>query len=110
MLQKELEELLVNNKWDEAILYIETIDRRLNDEELSTLAWCYSRSEKYDKAIELYDEMISREPQKAKWYYAKGYQFYMQQIWQTAIDNFTLALSIYENYFIVKSICKSILT
>lgn len=102
MLQKELEELLVNNKWDEAILHIETIDRRLNDEELSTLAWCYSRSGKYDKAIELYDEMISREPQKAKWYYAKGYQFYMQQIWQTAIDNFTLALSIYENYFIVK--------
>ena len=53
MLQKELEELLVNNKWDEAILYIGTIDRRLNDEELSTLAWCYSRSGKYEKAIDV---------------------------------------------------------
>ena len=41
--------------------------------------------------------MIQRQPQKAKWYYGKGYQFYMQKDWENAIENFSTALSLFEN-------------
>lgn len=102
MLSRELETLLDNNQWEDAISLIENINPPLSDDELSTLAWCYSRLKKYDVAIRLYDDMILRQPQMAKWHYAKGYQFYMQKDWQTAVEHFLTALSLHENYFIVK--------
>lgn len=46
--------------------------------------------------------MIQRQPQKAKWHYGKGYQFYMQKDWENAIENFSTALSLLENYLVVK--------
>ena len=102
MISSELGILLDNNQWQEAINLIESTTSPLNDDELSSLAWCYSRLGKYDLAIKLYDEMIERQPQKAKWYYAKGYQFYMQKNWQNAIEFFSIALSLHDTYFVVK--------
>ena len=102
MLPNNLQSLLEDNKWELAIDLIEKIEKPLDDDELSALAWCYSRLAQYEMATKLYDEMIKRQPQMAKWYYAKGYQFYMQKNWQCAVEQFLLALSIRENYFIVK--------
>lgn len=100
MLPNELEVLLNENKWEEAIEYISHLDTPLDDELLSQLAWCNSRAGRYDLAIELYDEMIQRQPQKAKWYYSKGYQFYMQKKWQDAAALFEKALNLFEGFFI----------
>ena len=102
MLVKEIEDFLNNNQWKEAIQFIKSIPRTLSDEETAVLAWCYSRNAEYENAIKMYDDMIQRQPQKAKWYYGKGYQFYMQKDWVNAIKNFTLALSLFENYLVVK--------
>ncbi len=102
MLSDQLNSLLKDNKWDECIQYISDLPTPLNNELLGTLAWCYSRAGNYSKAIMLYDEMINREPQKAKWRYAKGYQFYMQKDWENAITNFSEALDLYKDYFVVK--------
>ncbi len=102
MLPNELEVLLNENKWEEAIEYISHLGTPLDDELLSQLAWCNSRAGRYDLAIELYDEMIQRQPQKAKWYYSKGYQFYMQKKWQDAVALFEKALNLFEDFFIVK--------
>ena len=102
MLVKEIEDFLNNNQWNEAIQLIKNIPQPLSDEETAALAWCYSRNAEYENAIKLYDDMIQRQPQKAKWHYGKGYQFYMQKDWKNAIDNFSTALSLFENYLVVK--------
>lgn len=102
MLVKEIENFLNNNQWIEAIQFIKNIPQPLSDEETAALAWCYSRNAEYENAIKLYDDMIQRQPQKAKWYYGKGYQFYMQKDWENAIENFSTALSLFENYLVVK--------
>lgn len=102
MLVKEIEDFLNNNQWNEAIQFIKNIRQPLSDEETAALAWCYSRNADYENAIKLYDDMIKRQPQKAKWYYGKGYQFYMQKDWEKAIENFSTALSLFENYLVVK--------
>ncbi len=102
MLPKVLNELLENNEWEKAIAFLNDINIQLTDEELSAKAWCYSRIGNYEEAIKLYSQMIQRQPQIAKWHYAKGYQFYMQKKWQEAIDNFNEALKLFDEYLVVK--------
>ena len=102
MLPNELFCLLKENKWKDAIEYFSRINTPLNDEMLSTLAWCNSRAGNYDLAISQYDEMIKRQPQMAKWYYSKGYQYYMLKQWQEAIALFENALTLYKDFFVVK--------
>lgn len=102
MLPKELNALLNNNKWEDAIAFLSNPNTKLSDDELSALAWSYSRIGKYDKAIQLYSQLIQHQPNIAKWYYAKGYQFYMQKKWQEAIKNFNEALNLFDKYFVVK--------
>lgn len=103
MYDNQLKILLDNNRWEEAINYIDSIDESLLDIDLlSKLAWSCSRAEKYKRAIVLYDKLIKSDPNSAKWYYAKGYQYYMQKDWKNAIENFSLALQKYDKYFKVK--------
>lgn len=103
MYDNQLKILLDNNRWEEAINYIDSIDESLLDIDLlSKLAWSCSRAEKYKRAIVLYDKLIESDPNSAKWYYAKGYQYYMQKDWKNAIENFSLALQKYDKYFKVK--------
>lgn len=102
MSQKEIKDLLDNNQWLDAIALLENLTAPLTDEQLATLAWCYSRASRYEDSIRLYDELTQRQPKIAKWHYGKGYQFYMQQDWEKAVDCFLKALSLYQNYFIVK--------
>ena len=97
-----IQTLLENNQWTDAIRVIENSPEPLTDEQLETLAWCYSRSGQYEKAIRRYDELLQKNPNIAKWHYGKGYQYYMQQCWTKAVDCFSDALSIYPDYFVVK--------
>lgn len=102
MLPNELLDLLNNNDWENAIIFLNQITGDLNDEELAALARCYSRSSIYDSAIEKYTELISRQPETAKWYYCRGRQHYMKRLWEDAIADFSKALAINKDYFIVK--------
>lgn len=102
MLSAELEKLLNENKWDDAIILIKSYSVPLTIELLDKLGWCYSRSGKYEKAIEVYNELINRESQKAKWHYCKGYQYYAESKWSEAIECFVKALELHNDYLIVK--------
>lgn len=102
MIPDELNILLEKCKWEDAINYIDNLSIEHDDELSSKLAWSCSRAEKYDRAIEIYSKLIQKNPQFAKWYYARGYQFYMKSDWQAAIDDFSEALRIKPDYFKVK--------
>lgn len=97
-----IRDLLSKNQWIDAIKVLENFPEPLPDEQLATLAWCYSRAGQYDKSIRRYDELIQRQPSIAKWHYGKGYQYYMQQHWAKAVDCFSEALALFQNYFVVK--------
>lgn len=98
ILQKQLDEC----KWDEAITILKECDKPLSDELSEKLAWCYSRTEQYNQAILIYDILLQKQPDNAKWHYSKGYQFYAQKDYLTAVKNFEKALEIYPNFFVVK--------
>lgn len=103
MFDNKLEQLLNENRWEEAINYIDSIDKSLLADDLKNkLAWSCSRAGKYERAIVLYDDLIAKEPNSAKLYYAKGYQYYMQKDWKNAIEYFSIALEKFDKYFIVK--------
>ena len=103
MLPDKIQKLLDDKNWNEVINTITAMPKNnLNDELLEQLGWCYSRAENYSKAIEVFDEFIAKQPNVAKWYYMKGYQFYMQQNWSQAAELFSKALEIYPEYFVVK--------
>lgn len=98
----DIEKLLADNQWLDAIKLLERIPEPRTNEQLSAMAWCYSRSNQFKEAIKIYNELIKRQPENAKWHYGKGYQFYMQKNWIEAIECFLKALSFYPNYFVVK--------
>jgi tetratricopeptide (TPR) repeat protein len=96
-----LQNLLDENKWAESISYISQLPQPLSDEYLDKLGWCYSRDGKYNDSLRIYDILIEREP-SAKYYYAKGYQYYAQKKWTDAVENFLCALNYYSEYLVVK--------
>lgn len=103
MPNNQLDMFLANNRWEDAINYIDSMDESLIDIDLKNkLAWSCSRAGKYQRAIAIYDELIKKEPKSAKLYYSKGYQYYIQKDWKNAIENFSLALENYDKYFKVK--------
>lgn len=69
---------------------------------LEKAAWCFSRNEDFQRAIECLDVLADREPQKAKWPYMIGYQHYAQKNWTKAIEWFEKALQLKNDYFVVK--------
>lgn len=66
------------------------------------VGWCLSRLQQFDDSIEIFKTLSANEPQKAKWDYMIGYQYYSKKEWKTAIEWFRNALQKYPNYFIVK--------
>lgn len=69
---------------------------------LKKAAWCYSLAKYYDDSVEKYKQIIQREPQNAQALYSLGYQYYAQKRWKEAILWFEKALSVNENFFVVK--------
>lgn len=99
----EIDRSLQNGKWDYAISLIKKEeDLHLNKVLLHKLGWAYSKKEDYEEAITCFNKLIELEPNTAKWHYMKGYQFYVQNKWNEAIDEFLIALEIYPKYLIVK--------
>ena len=99
---KELETLLSKNKWNEAIIFISKLHSPLPNELADKLGWCYSRMERYVDAIKIYKDLVKRAPEQASYYYALGYQYYVQKKYKMAIQYFEEALILNKNYFIVR--------
>lgn len=103
MISPSLQEILDNEEWEKAINFIkQRYTEPYEDDVLEKLVWCYSRNANYNLSIILCDELIVRSPQKAKWYYLKGYQYYMQKKWSDSVEWYCKAIELYNDYFIVK--------
>lgn len=90
-------------EWIEAAtLYEQLLDTSPTIDNYEKTAWCFSRAEKYDKAVEYSLKLHELEPLVAKWPYMIGYQYYSKNEWMTAIEWFEKALELYPDYFIVK--------
>jgi tetratricopeptide (TPR) repeat protein/cold shock CspA family protein len=70
-------------------------------EVLDQLGWYLSRAKRYDEAIEVYSDLVRRDPNRAKWPYMLGYQYYDQEQWKEAIDWFGRALELWDTYLVV---------
>lgn len=102
MFPQDLQLLLNNNDWGGIENYINTLQKPLSQDIKECLAWSYSRQEKYNEAIVIYDELLCEQPNNAKWLYSKGYQYYAQKDYQNAVIYFEEALTVYPNYIKVK--------
>ena len=102
MYPKDLQLLLENNDWVGVENYVNTLQKPLPQDIKECLAWSYSRQEKYSEAIVIYDELLSEQPNNAKWLYSKGYQYYAQKDYKNAVIYFEEALKAYPNYLKVK--------
>jgi tetratricopeptide (TPR) repeat protein/cold shock CspA family protein len=103
MPQNELQILLDNNQWKDAIIVLEKIpNENLTEKELDQLCWVYSRDERYVDSIKVADMLMVKYPNVAKYPYMKGYQFYAQKNYQQAVELFLVALKLYPEYFVVK--------
>lgn len=102
MYPKDLQLLLDKNDWVGVENYVNTLQKPLQQDIKECLAWSYSRQEKYCEAIVIYDELLSDQPNNAKWLYSKGYQYYAQKDYKNAIIYFEEALTVYPNYLKVK--------
>lgn len=90
-------------KWiDAATLYEQLLSISPTIENYEKAAWCFSRAEEYDKAIEYCLKLHELEPRSAKWLYMIGYQYYSQFEWKTAIEWFEKALEQDPDYFVAK--------
>lgn len=72
-------------------------DKRILDK----LGWYLSRAKRYDEAIEVYKDLVIRDPNLAKWPYMVGYQYYGQEQWREAIQWFDRALELWDSYLVV---------
>lgn len=97
------QELEKEFKWTEAATqYVHLLDNSPTVAIYERAAWCFSRAEKYEKAIEYLLKLHELEPLSAKWLYMIGYQYYCQKEWNNAIEWFEKSLERYPDYFVVK--------
>jgi CspA family cold shock protein len=65
------------------------------------LGWYISRAKRYGEAIEVYQDLGQRDPNRATWPYMVGYQYYDQGQWREAIKWFSQALELWDTYLVV---------
>ena len=102
MIHETLKKLIDECKWEEALTILKDYGEPLSDELLEKLAWCYSRTEKYNEAALIYDDLLKKQPDNAKLHYSLGYQYYAQKNYAEAIIHFEKALIIYPEHLVVK--------
>lgn len=102
MIPQTLQQYLISNEWENALNFLESTKEQLGDDLLERKAWCCSRLEKYPEAIDIYRDLLSRQPNNAKWLYSLGYQFYAQKNYSKSVEYFERALEIYPEYLKVK--------
>jgi tetratricopeptide (TPR) repeat protein/cold shock CspA family protein len=102
-LHQQARQHMQQNEWPAAIQLLEQA-RLINPQDITVmgdLAFCYSRSEQYPKAIELYGALCELQKDMARWPYSLGYQYYAQQQYAQAIPHFDRALEIKPDYIVV---------
>jgi CspA family cold shock protein len=102
-LQDQAKAYMSRNEWEPAIACLEQAKAIEPDNTyiLGPLAFCHSRLQHHNQAIELYEHLCQLESTVARWPYALGYQYYDQQKYEQAIEHFDKALAIEPNYIVV---------
>ena len=54
----------------------------------------------YEEAIEVFRDLVRREPKKANWPYMLGYQYYGQEQWKEALTWFDRAVGLWDGYLV----------
>jgi superkiller protein 3 len=103
MLQAQVNDCKKRNAWDEAIVLLESAQRKRPQDVylLGELAFSYSRAKQYDNAIKVYEELCNVQPEVARWPYGLGYQYYAQQQYVEAVPYFDRALELNPDYIAV---------
>ena len=88
--------LISEEKWGEAISLLKPFKEagNLSSDGLHVLAYCYSRSRKYNEAITIYDGLCERFPNEAKWLYFLAYQYRSKKDVQSAIKAYEKCLGL----------------
>lgn len=88
------------NRWSDAIIDLRIVHERAVDnvEVAGKLAFALSRDGRYRDAINVLQDLCSRQPREPKWPYMIGYQYYQQKAWKEAIDWFQKALILRPDY------------
>ncbi len=97
------ERAMNENRWPEAVKWLAKATELIPADTavLGKLGFCLSRNQEYQRAIEVFTDLSTREPKIARWPYMVGYQYYMQSQWAKALRWFDQALSIQPTYLIV---------
>ncbi len=97
------ERAMNENRWPEAVKWLAKATELIPADTaiLGKLGFCLSRNQEYQRAIEVFTDLSTREPKVARWPYMVGYQYYMQSQWAEALRWFDQALSIQPTYLIV---------
>jgi tetratricopeptide (TPR) repeat protein len=71
------------NRWPEAVKWLTKAAKLVPADTaiLGKLGFCLSRNQEYQRAIEVFIDLSTREPRVARWAYMVGYQYYMQSQW-----------------------------
>jgi tetratricopeptide (TPR) repeat protein len=97
------ERAIDENRWPEAVKWLVKARELIPADTavLGKLGFCLSRNQEYQRAIEVFTDLSTREPKVARWPYMVGYQYYVQSQWAEALRWFDKALSIQPTYLIV---------
>ena len=92
--------LMAEEKWGEAIALLNPFKEagNLSTDGLHILAYCYSRSRKYNEAISIYKALCERFPNEAKWVYSLAYQYKSKKDVQAAIKAYEKCLELYPKW------------
>ncbi len=88
-LLKRADDAMAKNDWNGACEILEPGTAHLSVRE--KLTFCLSRAKRYDEAIAGLQQLRALQPQKAKWSYMLGYQYYEQEQYAEALPHFVAA-------------------
>jgi tetratricopeptide (TPR) repeat protein len=81
------ESLVRQDRWKEAAALLSHYHEHapLSLEALSKLAYYHSRAGDCDKTVTVYEHLLQRQPNEARWLYALGFQYQQMERWPEAI-------------------------
>lgn len=88
-LLKQAEVAMAKGEWNGACEILEANATHLAVRE--RLAFCLSRAKRYDEAIAKLEQLRDQQPEKVKWSYMLGYQYYEQEQYAEALPYFVAA-------------------
>jgi len=87
-------------RWQDAITLLEELYEadKSNVDVASKLGFAFSQNRGFDRAIEIFKNLSSIQPERAVWPYSVGYQLYIQGRWIQSIEWFDEALNLNPDY------------